>query len=112
MTIGPSWRALAGLSQLISSSLDTEEVLQAICRSAAEVMGVPWARLWVMDEGRETLRLAAAVGFVVPVRDDLLLGLHGAVHDRHAEVHDATLGPLDHGGPPPAPLGACEGSSL
>jgi len=52
-------RSLARLSQLVSSSLDTDEVLGGIVRAAAALMGVPVVSVWVAEPESETLRLRA-----------------------------------------------------
>ena len=48
-------RVLARLGHIVSSSLDTDEVLGAIARAAAELMSAPAVLLWVADEGARTL---------------------------------------------------------
>jgi GAF domain-containing protein/ActR/RegA family two-component response regulator len=52
-------RSLARLSQLVSSSLDTDEVLGGIARAAAVLMGVPVVSVWVADTEAETLHARA-----------------------------------------------------
>jgi GAF domain-containing protein len=65
-------RSLARLSQLVSSSLDTDEVLAGIARAAAALMGVPVVSVWVAEPESETLRLRAfsdeAMGAAFPLR--------------------------------------------
>ena len=65
-------RSLARLNQLVSSSLDTDEVLAGIARAAAALMGVPVVSLWVADPETETLRVRAfsdeAMGAAYPLR--------------------------------------------
>ncbi|HEY4912154.1 MAG TPA: GAF domain-containing protein, partial [Methylomirabilota bacterium] len=65
-------RSLARLNQLVSSSLDTDEVLAGIARAAATLMGVPVVSVWVADADAETLRVRAfsdeAMGAVYPRR--------------------------------------------
>ena len=51
--------ALARLNQLVSSSLDTDEVLAAIARAAADLMAVPAVAVWIADEGQRRLELRA-----------------------------------------------------
>lgn len=51
--------ALTRLSRLISGSLEPETVLREIARAAAELMEVPFASFWTVDETGETLTLAA-----------------------------------------------------
>jgi len=51
--------ALARLNQLVSSSLDTDDVLTAIARAAADLMAVPVVLVWSADEGRRLLTLRA-----------------------------------------------------
>jgi diguanylate cyclase (GGDEF)-like protein len=50
-------RALARLSQLVSSSLNTEDVLGAIVRAAADLMEAPAVGVWMADETRRVLDL-------------------------------------------------------
>lgn len=52
-------RALARLNQIVSSSLDIDEVLAAIARAAADLMAVPAVLVWGADESRRTLTLRA-----------------------------------------------------
>jgi GAF domain-containing protein/ActR/RegA family two-component response regulator/anti-sigma regulatory factor (Ser/Thr protein kinase) len=65
-------RSLARLNQLVSSSLDTDEVLAGIARAAAALMGVPVVSVWVADADAETLRVRAfsdeAMGAAYPRR--------------------------------------------
>jgi diguanylate cyclase (GGDEF)-like protein len=51
--------ALARLNQLVSSSLDTDDVLTAIARAAAALVAVPCVLVWSADEARRTLTLRA-----------------------------------------------------
>ena len=52
-------RALARLSRLVSASLEPDEVLQAIARAAAELMGVPFVVFWIADESERNLEARA-----------------------------------------------------
>ena len=52
-------RTLARLHQLVSSSLDTDEVLRAITRAAAELMDAPLVAISLADESAETLERRA-----------------------------------------------------
>src|SRR5437667_1187971 len=52
-------RALARLNQIVSSSLDTDEVLRAIARAAGELMEAPLVSIWTADETAQTLHLRA-----------------------------------------------------
>ncbi|MEX2223776.1 MAG: GAF domain-containing protein [Candidatus Rokuibacteriota bacterium] len=52
-------RTLARLNQVVSSSLDMEEVLRQIARAAAELMAAHFASFWVAVEGQEMLELRA-----------------------------------------------------
>jgi GAF domain-containing protein len=65
-------RSLARLSQLVSSSLDTDEVLGGIARAAAALMGVPVVSVWVAETESETLRVRAfsdeSMGATYPLR--------------------------------------------
>jgi GAF domain-containing protein/CheY-like chemotaxis protein len=53
-------RALARLNQLVSSSLDTENVLATIASTTAELVRAPFVDVWVFDEARQRLELGAA----------------------------------------------------
>ena len=53
------FRTLARLNQLISFSLDDDQLLRAIAKAAAELMGAPVVSIWMVDEAVETLTLAA-----------------------------------------------------
>jgi diguanylate cyclase (GGDEF)-like protein len=87
--------ALARLNQLVSSSLDTDDVLGAIARAAADLMAVPVVLVWSADEPRRTLTLrgfsdpALAVDYpaMVITFDDGLAGWV-AVHRRVVDVPD------------------------
>jgi GAF domain-containing protein len=65
-------RSLSRLSQLVSSSLDTDEVLAGIARAAAALMGVPVVSVWVAETESETLRARAfsdePIGTAYPLR--------------------------------------------
>jgi len=50
---------LATVNRIVSSSLDTGEVLRTIARAAAELMGGPIVAFWIADEGARTLRIGA-----------------------------------------------------
>ena len=52
-------RLLTGLNRLISASLDMDDVLRAIARAAATLMGAAVASFWVADEASRTLELRA-----------------------------------------------------
>src|SRR5207244_4104865 len=52
-------QALVRLSQTVSSSLDTDQVLAAIARAAADLMAVPAVVVWVADEAQRTLTARA-----------------------------------------------------
>ena len=52
-------RTLARLHQLVSSSLDTDEVLRAITRAAAELMDAPLVTISLADESARTLERRA-----------------------------------------------------
>jgi GAF domain-containing protein len=57
---------LTRLNRLISSSLDSKQVLKEIMRSAAQLMDVPVATFWLADESTRTLDL---VGLSDPTLD-------------------------------------------
>jgi signal transduction histidine kinase/DNA-binding response OmpR family regulator/putative methionine-R-sulfoxide reductase with GAF domain len=48
------------LNQLISASLDMDDVLREITRAVATLMDVPRVRIWIADEASQTLELRAA----------------------------------------------------
>ncbi len=50
-------QALARLNRLVSSSLDMDQVLRAIARSAAELMDVPAVTFWLANERERRLEL-------------------------------------------------------
>src|SRR3954464_7896890 len=52
-------RLLTALNRLISASLDMDDVLKAIARAAATLMGAAVASFWVADEETQTLELRA-----------------------------------------------------
>jgi diguanylate cyclase (GGDEF)-like protein len=52
-------QALVHLSQTVSSSLDTDQVLATIARAAADLMVVPAVVVWVADEAQRTLTARA-----------------------------------------------------
>jgi GAF domain-containing protein len=65
-------RGLAHLAQIVSSSLDMDEVLRAIAEAAAELIAVPLANVWVANEGARTLTLrtvSADFGLDLPARE-------------------------------------------
>jgi GAF domain-containing protein/ActR/RegA family two-component response regulator/anti-sigma regulatory factor (Ser/Thr protein kinase) len=64
-------RSLARLAQIVSSSLDMDEVLRAIAEAAAELIAVPLAVVWIANEAARTLTLqtvSAAFGLEMPTR--------------------------------------------
>ena len=61
-------RSLTRLAHIVSSSLDMDEVLQAIAEAAAELIAVPVASFWVADEAARSLTVRT-------VSDQLGLGL-------------------------------------
>jgi PAS domain S-box-containing protein len=52
-------RTLAFVDQLVSSSLEIDEVLHGIARAAAELMGAPVVSFWLADEREQTLAVRA-----------------------------------------------------
>jgi GAF domain-containing protein len=53
-------RTLARLNHLVTSSLDTAEVLTSIAEATVQIMNAPFVGFWLADEGARTLRLQAA----------------------------------------------------
>jgi signal transduction histidine kinase/CHASE1-domain containing sensor protein/putative methionine-R-sulfoxide reductase with GAF domain/ActR/RegA family two-component response regulator len=51
---------LTRLNQLISSSLNMDEVLSEIAKAAATLMNAPLVRIWIADEAARTLTFGAA----------------------------------------------------
>ena len=51
---------LTRLNQLISASLDMDDVLHEITSAAATLMDVPQVRVWIADEGSQTLQHRAS----------------------------------------------------
>ncbi|MBI4256084.1 MAG: hypothetical protein HY616_13525, partial [Candidatus Rokubacteria bacterium] len=56
---GDRLRVLTRLAELVSSSLDTDEILGQIAAAAAELGDAKIASLWVADEAAQTLELRA-----------------------------------------------------
>ncbi|MBI1737063.1 MAG: GAF domain-containing protein [Candidatus Rokubacteria bacterium] len=48
-------RALAAVNQIVSSSLDTDRVLERIAEAAADLLGAPFVAMWTADEGSRVL---------------------------------------------------------
>jgi GAF domain-containing protein/CheY-like chemotaxis protein len=55
-------RTLARLNHLVTSSLDTADVLTSIARAAAEIMSAPFVGFWLADERNRTLHMQASAG--------------------------------------------------
>ncbi len=53
-------RTLARLNHLVTSSLDTADVLTSIAQAAVQIMSAPFVGFWLADEGTRTLRLQAS----------------------------------------------------
>jgi signal transduction histidine kinase len=71
-------RTLARLHQLVSASLDTDEVLRAIARAAAELMDAPLVSIYTTDEPTQMLERRA-------FSDDMLGTDHPGVRRRFGE---------------------------
>jgi diguanylate cyclase (GGDEF)-like protein len=92
--------ALARLNQLVSSSLDIDDVLGAIARAAADLMAVPAVLVWSADDPRRVLtlrafsdaRLAANYPATEITYEDGLAGWV-AVHRRSVEIPDLATDP-------------------
>jgi len=54
--------ALVEATRVIASSLDLEEILQAIVHQAAAISGTPFVRLFLVDDGAQALRYRVGVG--------------------------------------------------
>src|SRR5262249_32054957 len=52
--------ALTRLNCIISSSLDTSEVLREIARAAVQLMNAAYASFWIADEATQTLEVGAS----------------------------------------------------
>jgi GAF domain-containing protein len=92
-------RSLAHLAQIVSSSLDMDEVLEAIAKAAGELIAVPLAIFWVADEAsrRLTLRTASGdLGRELPYQDAAFgEGATGwvALHRQPLEIADVQQDP-------------------
>jgi GAF domain-containing protein len=53
-------RTLARLNHVVTSSLDTAEVLTSIAEAAVQIMSAPFVGFWLADEGSRTLRMQAS----------------------------------------------------
>jgi GAF domain-containing protein len=53
-------RTLTRLNHLVTSSLDTADVLTSIAKAAAEIMSAPFVGFWVADEAAGTLHMQAS----------------------------------------------------
>jgi signal transduction histidine kinase/CheY-like chemotaxis protein len=66
------------LNQLISASLDMDDVLREITRATSTLIDVPRVRIWIADEASQTLQLCAA-------SDDWLSAAHTPTQMRFGE---------------------------
>ncbi len=91
-------RALTRLNQVISSTLDREEVLQAIARAAGRLFNSPMVSFWAIDDATQRIHVSAStdefLGQSLP-REGLALGegLAGwvAKHRQPLSVPDVTV---------------------
>ncbi|MFQ5899807.1 MAG: GAF domain-containing protein, partial [Candidatus Methylomirabilia bacterium] len=51
---------LTRVSQMVSSTLDVDEVLRGIARAAGELLDVPLSQIWIADETAQTIELRAS----------------------------------------------------
>ena len=58
---------LATVAGVVTSTLSLEEVFQRVVQSAVDLFGSSVSRLWLVDEGGETLSLRAVAGATSPV---------------------------------------------
>jgi signal transduction histidine kinase/DNA-binding NarL/FixJ family response regulator/putative methionine-R-sulfoxide reductase with GAF domain len=65
--------ALVDATRAIASSLDLEEILQAIVREAASIAGVPAVRLFLVDEDSHVLRWRVGIGLPPEAERDLAI---------------------------------------
>ena len=92
-------RSLTHLAQIVSSSLDMDEVLGAIAKAAAELIAVPLAVFWVANEATRSLSLRTVsddLGLELPFRDSVFgEGAAGwvAVHRQPLEILDVQQDP-------------------
>jgi GAF domain-containing protein len=92
------FEALTRLNQLITSSLDLDQVLDEIVRAATELMGIPIVQMWYADEDARVLHLralssdAAAMGFRT-TQFAYGVGAAGwiAVHHVPLQIRDVTI---------------------
>ncbi|MBI4413890.1 MAG: GAF domain-containing protein, partial [candidate division NC10 bacterium] len=69
--------AMAAVARTLTSSLEERAVFECIVRAAVDLLGGDMARLWVHDEARALLRVAAGAGapdFPLPPRDTFAPG--------------------------------------
>ncbi|HEU4367914.1 MAG TPA: GAF domain-containing protein [Methylomirabilota bacterium] len=64
-------RALTRLNHLVSSSLDTGDVLTSIAKAAAEIMSAPFVGFWVADEPAGLLHMQASSDVVAGEADSV-----------------------------------------
>jgi len=85
-------RELAEVEQLITASLDIDQVLQAIAGATARLVGAPAVHLWTVDPGGRVLRLRAASvspelpGEEMPATLAVGEGITGLAAERRAPV--------------------------
>jgi PAS domain S-box-containing protein len=72
-TIQAQLAAFLEATQAVSSSLELEQVLQAIIREAARVSGSPVVRLFLLDEDTRILRCCIGVGLPLEAERDLAI---------------------------------------
>src|SRR3989475_2364091 len=93
-------RALAAANQHLSSALDLDELLRAICESAASPIAVRFVAFWLADEATRTLTLASTsepeIAGDAPRRSapyDLGASGWGARHRERVVIDDITGDP-------------------
>ncbi|HSB79384.1 MAG TPA: GAF domain-containing protein [Candidatus Methylomirabilis sp.] len=67
--------ALLRASQVVGSSLDLDDVLEAIVQQAAEISATPMVRLFLLDEDTKLLRCRVSVGLAKEEERDLVLAV-------------------------------------
>ena len=87
-------RTLARLNHVVTSSLDTADVLTSIAEAAVQIMSAPFVGFWLADESTRTLRMQASsdmgVGGGTPSIAELRFG-EGAVGWVAAERRPLTI---------------------
>jgi PAS domain S-box-containing protein len=99
---GEELAALLQANEALTSSLNLNQILQAIVQHAATISGVPIVRLFLLEADAQILRCRVAVGFPLDVELDLAIPMgvslsgHVAVTGRPLAVADTRGDPRVH----------------